>query len=235
MKLVIYIILFFLLALYICRYSKYIGENFTETNYAEPDLGTLENINTNIKKSIYIEGNSDLVPGFDKNNIDLYSNKPWDIKNSGFSDIFNYTDNGGFEVYQRATLLDEDNPNFIQDFILGSKVNKETVDPKQPVKFPDTFEYKNEVYKRLGRASNPYYNQYYIIYEFNVPSSKTNTLLSEETKYLNSQLYKYLLIQMDKDTPRVIHATGPRNRVNINDVIYFSLGNFQLGPIKIEN
>jgi hypothetical protein len=76
---------------------------------------------------------------------------------------------------------------------------------------------------------------YYFIYELKVSSSRTNTLISEELEYNTYQVYEYILVKYDGNTPKVVHSIGPREKININDVVYLSLGTFELGPLVIKS
>ena len=51
----------------------------------------------------------------------------------------------------------------------------------------------------------------------------------------NNRIFEYLLVKIHRGEPKVIHWVGPRNKVNLRDVVYFSLGSFQLGPLVINS
>jgi hypothetical protein len=78
-------------------------------------------------------------------------------------------------------------------------------------------------YKFRGLIANTYYKQYYILYE------------KEYTNFnLDDKLYKYLLVKKTSDSNKfeIVHKIPPRTKVENGDSIYFSYGNFQLGPLK---
>ena len=102
-------------------------------------------------------------------------------------------------------------------------------------KFPKEMNYNNNKYLFLGMAYNEYYNQYYLLYEYEVQSDISNILEKEQMKYLNYKIYNYILVKINKSKPEIIHAIGPRTKININDVVYLSYGTFQLGPLVIKN
>jgi len=77
-------------------------------------------------------------------------------------------------------------------------------------------------YKFRGLISNPYYKQFYIIYE------KEYENYDREEK-----LYEYLLVKKIEDKFEIVYNIPPRSKVEIGDTIYFSYGNFQLGPLKL--
>ena len=101
MKKYIYIVLFAMLLLYINSHSKCLNEKFTDTkkitNITAPSPYNV--LKTNQVKPILIEGNSELVPGYDYNSNDIYSEKYWIIKSKGFSDIYNYEDESKLHLF----------------------------------------------------------------------------------------------------------------------------------------
>jgi hypothetical protein len=142
----------------------------------------------------------------------------WEVKETGFSDIFNYSDKGGDEINKITDIFTNKD---IVDYIIGSKLEK-------------NIDYNDNIYSLLGLAENKSYRQYYFIYESKVNSSRTNTLINEELKYNNYQIYEYILVKYDANTPQVVHYIGPRNKINIDDIVYLSLGSFELGPLIIK-
>ena len=78
-------------------------------------------------------------------------------------------------------------------------------------------------HKFRGLIANTYYKQYYILYE------------KEYKNYnLDDKLYKYLLVKRTDDSNKfeIVHKIPPRSKIENGDTIYFSYGNFQLGPLK---
>ena len=69
--------------------------------------------------------------------------------------------------------------------------------------------------------SNEYYKQFFVLYE-------------KEYENLNfiDKLYTYILAKNIDNELTVVHKIPPRHRITIGDTIYFSYGNFQLGPLK---
>jgi len=80
---------------------------------------------------------------------------------------------------------------------------------------------KVDGYKFKGLLSNPYYKQFYVTYE------KEYTNYQREDK-----LYEYLLVKKIEDQFKIIYNIPPRSNIEVGDTIYFSYGNFQLGPLK---
>ena len=237
MKKYIYIVLFAILLLYVNSHSKCLNEKFTNKKINNIEAPNPHNIlKTNKVKPILIEGNSELVPGYDVNSTDIYSEKYWVIKSQGFSDIYNYEDKSNLHLFLKS------NPEESKEVKEESKEVKEIQEKKisdnalKSFTFqgpPKIFTYKSINYNLVATASNDYYSQYYYLYEF-LTKQKNKLDYEENLKYIkNNQIYEYLLVKIHKNNPEVSHYIGPRNKININDIVYFSLGNFQLGPLKI--
>jgi hypothetical protein len=161
---------------------------------------------------------------------DINYNNAWIVKSKGFSDIYNYEDTGGLENYYRTHLYNNSANSNISNFINGTKIfNSEEISKV----FPTDIIHNNIKYSLLGIASNPYYSQYYLIFEYEVPSNPKNIYLKDELKYSNFKTYQYILVQTQNDQLKVIHAFTQRNKININDIVYLSLGSFELGPLSI--
>jgi hypothetical protein len=100
-------------------------------------------------------------------------------------------------------------------------------------KYPSQISINNSTYYLLGYATNPYYEQYYLLYENEVINKLNNPEVCNDLKYLNFRLFQYILVKMRKDIPVVKHIIAPRTKINIGDNVYLSLGVFQLGPLAI--
>ena len=109
------------------------------------------------------------------------------------------------------------------------------------------FEVNGKKYNLIGTASNEYYNQYFLIYEREVPAENVNKEFTPDDKFSNyfrekdnmdevnnNKLYEYILGKVNKDQPEVIYNIGPRSKISSKDVVYFSLGTFQLGPLVVK-
>ena len=234
MKIYIYIVLFVILLFYVKSHSNCVNEKFTDkksiNNLDAPN--PYDVLKTNKVKSIFIEGNSELVPGYDYNSTNIYSEKYWNIKSKGFSDIYNYEDNSTLHLFLKnntteSEVIDETPKEKVEE----EEVKEEKVEEKKNV---NIFEFKSNKYNLIGTASNEYYSQYYYLYEFST-KQKNNLDYEENLDYIkNNRIYEYLLVKNRKNKLEVSHYIGPRNKININDVVYFSLGNFQLGPLVIK-
>jgi hypothetical protein len=80
---------------------------------------------------------------------------------------------------------------------------------------------KIEDFKFRGLLANTYYKQYFSLYE------KEYTNYDREDK-----LYEYLLVKKIENDFKVTHRVPPRSKIVLGDTVYFSYGNFQLGPLK---
>ena len=96
---------------------------------------------------------------------------------------------------------------------IPSVVTTKSIKSKVPMKI--------EGHKFRGLVANPYYKQFYVMYE------KEFDNYQREDK-----LYEYLLVKKVEDKFKVAYNIPPRSRVEPGDTIYFSYGNFQLGPLK---
>lgn len=104
----------------------------------------------------------------------------------------------------------------------------------KPTNFPSAVDFNNKTYNFIGVAYNEYYNQYYLLYE-NIIKSSTLELPGDNLDYVNYKVAEYILAKMDDNKGLLIsHIVGPRNKINYNEVVYFSFGNFQLGPLIIK-
>lgn len=145
-----------------------------------------------------------LLYGYDRNRLNIFEGKYWEMKDKGFSDIFNYDDN-------KFTSYEQTMPSFNREKRAKIKLNRS-------MKIPNIYKYENKTYEYVGVAYNPYYNQYYIVYE----------------NYLNG-LYEYLLVKKELGEFVVSHNVGPRTKINYGDNVYLSYGVFQLGPLNFKN
>ena len=251
MKLYIYILLFVLLIIYINRQSNYL-ENFTEDDFSNHHYDAPNPYNilkTDKIKPIQIESNSNQIPGFNPNDFSVYSDKHWTVKSKGFSDIYNYEDMGGEIIYDIANGTDvmfnsiqpskperkfANQTNELANGkakVIEEKIHNKALDEIVPL----NINYKNDDYKLLGTATNVYYNQYYYIFENMVQQKISEPLLEEKLKYMKiNRIYQYILVKMHKGKPKIMHWVGPRNKINLDEVIYLSLGIYQLGPLQIK-
>lgn len=229
MKLFIYIILFALLIVYVNK-KPTCSENLSNSSFTTQEYDTPDPYNvlkTDLVKPILIDNRYSLVTEYNSNDDNIYSNKPWILK-KGFSDIYNYEDIGGEIIRDIANGFDVIKQKKVPDQIKPDTVVQE--------KLPLVYEYENNSYKMLGIADNPYFNQYYYIYENEVKQKNSEPLLEEDLEYLkNNRIYQYLLVRLNKGQPIVNHWISPRNKIEIGDVIYFALATFQLGPLSIKD
>ena len=49
-----------------------------------------------------------------------------------------------------------------------------------------------------------------------------------------SKIMSYVLVTFNNDKINIIHRIAPRNKIEIGDVVYLSMGTFQLGPLNIK-
>jgi hypothetical protein len=103
----------------------------------------------------------------------------------------------------------------------------------QPLHFSLNIIHDEIKYNLLGYAINKYYDQNYLIYEYHI-TENNNYYLKDNLEFLESQLYKYVLVKTRDDKSEVIHVFGPRSKINIGDIVNLSYGVYQLGPLEIK-
>lgn len=138
--------------------------------------------------------------------VDSDDNKPiYKYKNGHFK----LKDNFNFEAYEAKKIK-----------YLPVAVKIPTVITAKSIKSKVPMRLRN--YRFKGLVANTYYKQYYILYEKEYKNYK-----------MEDKLYKYLLVKKGENGKYdVVHEIPPRNRVEVGDSIFFSYGNFQLGPLK---
>ena len=253
--------------IYLKYYNDKKNEQFTNDVFTQQDnkskkidnhdritkYDAIKNMNT----SIYIEGRSDILPGLEENYSGAFSNKPWVVKGSGFSDIFNYEDDN-IDPSLKITNLTQ-GVGEIKNPIKKKEIKKDS-------KVPLFMIHNNKKYNYIGIATNRYYEQYYLVYEYNTNISNNETpFLRDNSQYMKDGLYEYILVKKeDKKSTlisddnqklrvntneikrtllhnskigqfKVIHEVNPRTKINYGDTVYFSYGSFELGPLTIEN
>lgn len=157
---------------------------------------------------LYKESGSDINNGFYENSLNALSDSNMSWNDSTKTIISN-------DKYATVTSNETD---FNKSVLDKSKILKDIV-------------YLNEKYNFKGVAYNEYYNQYYLLYEYIV--SGYSDYVEDNLVDVNYKVAKYILAKEEPNGITIIHAIGPRNQVNYNDVIYFSFGNFQIGPLTI--
>jgi len=114
-------------------------------------------------------------------------------------------------------ILESTEPKKINYKLIPSKlpviITSDKIKSKIPLKFKD--------HKFKGMISNEYYKQFFVLYE-----------KEYENLNFNDKLYTYILAKNIDNELTIIHKIPPRNRIMLGDTIYFSYGNFQLGPLK---
>ena len=251
MKLIIYLILFILLLYYLDN-----KEQFTSTKTYK-DFNDMNEVNQyevlksdKIKSILEYKDLNNIQPN-DMNGIDLYKDKYWIMNNKGFSDIYNYE-----SVVSKEPSGPKDGgakdgaakDGAAKDGVAKDGVAKDgAADPKMILLDKiKSLEVKDKKYKLIGTASNDYYNQYFLLYEREVPIENVNKEFTPDDKFSNyfrekdnmdelkNQPFEYILGKVNKEVPEVVYTIGRRSKINIKDVVYFSLGTFQLGPLIIK-
>lgn len=197
--------------------------------------------------------------GYDSNEANLYEEKYWEIKPE-FSDIYNYEDQGGLDithaldknpavtvVFESAPTKLESIPTKVQDIKLENDANilpffDNLMEKKKELNnfiIPRKINDDGVVYNLLGYATNDHYDQRYVIYESSEITDPTNLknaipTLNENMEWMKTKIMSYVLVTFNNDKINIIHRIAPRNKIEIGDVVYLSMGTFQLGPLNIK-
>ena len=169
------------------------------------------NSNKDLKVNEYNCGNTKNLVEIDNNNILMaynYDNIPPDDTNDVITK-YNYIN---------------------QKYGKDSHQVMQAVSSSKPLHYLLDITHEDIKYNLLGYAINKYYNQYYLIYESHI-TEDNNYYLKDNLDNLNQQLYKYVLV---KTKNNVVHIFGPRNKINIGDIVNLSYGVYQLGPLEIK-
>jgi hypothetical protein len=263
MKLIIFVVLFIFFIIYYNNNSKCLNEMFRNIkekflqeirNNPEDRVSLYSPYDINNVGPFYINGNMKGPEPIDVNEFSLYDDKYWMVKPHDFSDIFNNESTNicsaiNVDPYFSNMIFGCD-PSVKPDNIFDpTKLVKNniiiekpkdtlkptpqvTTKPRKQSKFPETIADSITYYNLVGYAINEYYNQYYLLYETKI-NDPINNEASNNPKFLNEKLYKYVLVRMRKDVPHIIHKVGPRDKIKLGDFVYLSYGVFQLGPFRI--
>ena len=101
--------------------------------------------------------------------------------------------------------------------------------------YPLEIKNANLNYNLLGYVYNTAYRQYYLIYEAQYKQTNPNLVLREVLDNMDIQIFNYALVKMEKSKPIIKYIFGPRNKINIDDVVYLSQGPLQLGPLVVDS
>lgn len=258
MKSLIYIILFVVLLIYINNHSKKLTkEEFTDSLFDDNNIYQATNpydlVDINVPKSFPIEDVYDFVVPYNENPSNTTEMNNWILKNSDYSDIFNGQDMGGEQINnildlpkskifldKAMTKIDIQKASNEKSLVDAHKQNRigEIIPEIKPILennlYPIDIKYDNLKYDLLGYVYNTAYRQYYLLYETVNKQINPNLVLREKLDNLDTQLYTYALVKIEKSKPIVKYIFGPRNKININDVVYLSQGPLQLGPLIVD-
>jgi len=130
------------------------------------------------------------------------------------------------KIFKYKNKIYKLNDNDLLESTEPKKINYKSIPSKLPViitadKIKSKIPLKFKEHKFKGMISNEYYKQFFVLYE-------------KEFENLNmtDKLYTYILAKNIDNELTIIHKIPPRHRIILGDIIYFSYGNFQLGPLK---
>ena len=124
--------------------------------------------------------------------------------------------------YNNNTIENITNINSIdiKNNILPNEINME---PIYNIELQKELIYQNNTFRLIGTAINKPYNQKYYLYE-----SKIN----QNDNLLNEQLYNYIFVNF-LEQPIIQQEFGPRNKIDVGDIIYLFNGINNIGPYII--
>jgi hypothetical protein len=260
MKLLIYVILFVVLLIYINNHSKKLTqEEFTDGlfNKGYEAVNPYDMVDNNLAKHYQYEDLDKSIVAFNENPPNSTQLNNWIIRNSDYSDIFNGQDMGGEQInatlnfakpknfldkaMQKISIDNKDKPDNEKTLaeVHSKQIVSETIPELKQVigesLYPTEIRYDKLVYNLLGYVYNTHYRQYYLLYETKNSQIHPNLVLREKLDNLESQLFTYALVKIEKSVPVIKFIFGPRAKININDVVYLSQGSFQMGPLIVDN
>jgi len=153
--------------------------------------------------------------------------KKIEIHHSNVLEIGHDEDNNKiFQFKGKMFKMNEDNVLEVSE---PKKINYKQIPLKLPVIItPDSIKsqipLKFNDYTFTGLLNNYFYKQYYILYEKEYKEEP-------DMKNFKDKLYNYILAKKENNDLKIIHNIPPRTRVRPGDSIYFSYGNYQLGPL----
>jgi len=129
--------------------------------------------------------------------------------------VFKYKDNM-YTINEENMLVSTEPKNITYKKVqtqLPISITADKIKSKIPLNFKE--------HKFKGLINNHWYRQYYILYE-----------KEYDNQNFKNKYYTYLLVKNLDGKLSVVHKIPPRERIVFGDTIYFSYGNFQLGPLK---
>ena len=260
MKLLIYIILFSILLIYINNHSKKLTkEEFSDGLFEDNNKYQATNpynlINGNVLKPFPVGDSADFVVAYNQNPSNANEIDNWILSNSDYSDIFNGQDLGSKQIND---IMDLPKAKIFLDKAM-QKVNNQVVSQsnEKPVAeahkqqimseimpeiksiqdsnlYPIEIENAGLKYNLLGYVYNTAYRQYYLLYEAINRQINPNLVFREKLDNMNVQVFTYALVKIEKSNPVIKYIFGPRNKININDIVYLSQGPLQMGPLIVD-
>jgi hypothetical protein len=176
------------------------------------------------------QGGLDITHALDKNPAItiVYENAPKSIKTPTQVEDITLEDVASNE-------LKEYQPEGTLEYLKPEEMLKPTL---AKFKTPKIIKDGGVTYKLLGSATNDHYSQNFLIYEspeITDPTTLKNVspTLKENMEWMKSKIMSYVLVTLHEDKINIIHRIAPRNKVEIGDVVYMSMGNFEIGPLQI--
>jgi hypothetical protein len=187
-----------------------------------------ENFTNSLKKTLKWNDNS--TKNLNVNSLHCGNTKTLsEIDNKHILMAYNYDNINPDDTHDISRLYNNINQKYGED---NNQIINNVLS-NQPLHFSLNIIHDEIKYNLLGYAINKYYDQNYLIYEYHI-TENNNYYLKDNLEFLESQLYKYVLVKTRDDKSEVIHVFGPRSKINIGDIVNLSYGVYQLGPLEIK-
>jgi hypothetical protein len=224
--------------------TQYIYKNIPEQNtltqyknIPEQNIQNMTNTNskTILQKLFYdntaIDNNNNSIPVLTSTSGAIYD-KYWDVSNSSFallasnpianSEKYNATFNSLY-VAKNGEQNSKKNTNNNNNNNNNTNNNIDNIDNIDPT-LQKTINHDNLIYNIFGLATNPAYNQYFIIYE---------NSLDEQNYYDDYKTFNYILVKNDNGKYIVMHKLQPRKKMFMGESISFTYGAIQINPLFV--
>ena len=201
----------------------------------KPLNNNLDITNSQNNETITIPQNNKTITKPQNNNLDITNsqNNNLDITNSQNNETITIPQNNNLDITNSQNNKTITNPIIIKNSLNNDNITLMNIDLcKNNV--PNKLYYNNSKFNLIGTAINKIYNQEYKLYESKVKQCK-NLLIRENLDYLDNQIYNYIFVNLDNNKFSIQQEFGPRNKINIGDIIYLDLfnGSSYIGPYII--
>jgi len=115
-----------------------------------------------------------------------------------------------------------DNINIDNKIIDNNNLSNINIDNNNLSTIPKELDYNNFTFNFIGTAINKFYNQKYYLYE-SKNDQYGELLIKDNLDNLNEQIYSYIFVIFINNQQIIQQEFGPRNKINIKDIIYLDI------------